>query len=103
MNMILNKSKTGLKLLLRLLICVALGTVLMISVYLIPTTQIEQHVEKSAGVFETEGSYPSFPIRYCNSDRDNYTDAWMLLEAAYNNSTITNPFQCQIIDMELKI
>ena len=91
MSRILCKTKIGLKLLARLLICVVIGTALMISVYLIPISQIEHHVEESAKVFEIEGSYPSFSIRYCNSDRDNYTDAWMLLEAAYNSKSINSP------------
>ncbi len=90
MNNLITKSKTGLKLLLILLICVAIGATLMISVYLIPTAQIESHVNNSAVLFEMEGSYPSFPIRYCNSNRDNYTDAWMLLEASYNDED-SNP------------
>lgn len=91
MSRILCKTKTGLKLLARLLICVVIGTALMISVYFIPISQIEHHVEESAKVFEREGSYPSFSISYCNSDRDNYTDAWMLLEAAYNSKSNNSP------------
>lgn len=86
------KIKPALLLLLKLLIGVALGTVLMISVYFIPTNQIEKHVGDSAEVFETEGRYPEFFVNkgiggrgYCNSRRDNVSDSFMLLEAAYNS------------------
>lgn len=77
--------KTGLKLLLILLISVAMGAALMTSVYCIPTARIESHVGNSAGLFEKEGSYPSFSLGYSNSIRDNFTDAFMLLEASYND------------------
>ncbi len=74
----------------RLLLCVLIGFLLMYTVYLLPTEQIEQHVANSAELFEKEGAYPSFTfLKYCNSDRDNYTDAWMLLEAAYNGDDTT--------------
>ena len=86
----LNKCKMGIKLIIRLLIFVLIGTVLMILVYLIPTNNIDNHVRNSAELFEKEGSYPSFSLPYCNSLRDNFTDAWMLLEASYYDEDNSN-------------
>lgn len=77
-------TKTIAAILIRLIAAVLAGTVLMLLVYLLPVAPIETHVANSADIFEEEGPYPSFTgIKYCNSDRDNYTDAWMLLEAVY--------------------
>ncbi|MBR3148840.1 MAG: hypothetical protein IKF64_01610 [Eubacterium sp.] len=77
--------KSFLFLLIRLGICILIGFILMNAVYAIPTERIEKNVAASSDIFEKEGAWPSFTeLSYCNSDRDNYTDAWMLLEAAYN-------------------
>lgn len=61
---------------------VALGFLLMIGCYALPTERISAHVAQSAAIFEKEGTYPEM-FQWCTSRRDNWTDAVMLLNAAY--------------------
>lgn len=85
--------KSVLGLALRLIACILAGTLLMILVYMIPTAPIEEHVANSADLFEEEGSYPHFGLYVPTTEiaitslRDNYTDAWMLLNAAYDGDS----------------
>ncbi len=68
-----------------MLICVILsacvGILLLCGAYILPTERIDENVRRSAEVFEREGSYPSV-VSWCTSLLDNFTDAYMLLEAA---------------------
>ncbi len=66
-----------------LLICAAIGYILLLLAYLIPADRIEPGVRGSAPVFEQEGSYP-YINSICGSNMlDNYTDALMILSAGY--------------------
>ena len=58
------------------------GYLLLVLVYCIPTERIERNVRDSANIFEREDTYHLL-IRHGNSQLDNYTDALMLLIAAY--------------------
>lgn len=58
------------------------GYLLLAVVYRIPTERMERNVRDSADIFEREGTYPQL-IRHGNAQLDNYTDALMLLVAAY--------------------
>ena len=58
-----------------------LGTLLLCGVYLLPTEPMERNVRKSAELLEHEGTYPAL-YSWCTSTLDNFTDAYMLLEAS---------------------
>lgn len=64
-----------------------LGTVLLIGVFSLPTESIYNHVKDSTYIFDIEGTYPLINE---NSSKmlDNYTDALMLSEAAYNKEDV---------------
>ena len=70
--------------LLRIIVCVLVGTLLMTLVYMIPTNKIEDNVKKSAQIFQREGNRPIL-INGITSQCDNFTDALILLEAAKKN------------------
>ncbi len=56
--------------------------VLLIFVYNLPTETMNKHLVESSSIFQNEGSYPRRG-KHGNSQLDNYTDAIMLLTAAY--------------------
>lgn len=67
-------------------ISVVLGIILLICVFAIPTDRIEENVISSVSIFEKEGTYPKLNI-IANSQLDNWTDAIILLNAAYTNDS----------------
>lgn len=71
-----------------LLASICSGTILMYAVYLLPISPIERHLKESIPVFQREGPYPK-PVSWCSSTLDNFTDALMLLTAAYNGEEST--------------
>ncbi|MBQ7521529.1 MAG: hypothetical protein IJU14_01460 [Clostridia bacterium] len=76
---------------LKVLICSAVGLVLLILVYLIPTQKTDDNVRKSAQEFF---DYSAFNwLIGENTDSlilDNYTDSWILLESAYDTRSDEN-------------
>lgn len=60
------------------------GLALMTAVYLIPTGQIRANAVSSVKVFEAEGDYPKLIPMHFNTTLDNWTDATILAEAAYD-------------------
>lgn len=87
MNYLKKIINLNLKLAYRLLICVAIGTVLISLVYMVPLQRIEKNVKESVSIFEKEGVYPNFGYKkILNSTRDNFSDALMLLEASNEKS-----------------
>ena len=58
-----------------------LGTLLLCGAYLLPTEPMEKNVRKSAEIFVRENTYPEL-YSWCTSTLDNFTDAYMLLEAS---------------------
>lgn len=71
------------KMLAVILCAVCAGAILMYAVYCLPTDSMNRHLLESAAVFEEEGSYPRY-LSWCSSTLDNFTDALMLLTAAYD-------------------
>lgn len=66
----------------RLLVCILAGTLLLTAVYCIPAEPIDAHVASSVPALAEEGPSPQL-FSWCASQLDNFTDAIMLLSAAY--------------------
>lgn len=71
-----------------LIISICLGTVFLYAAYLLPTTSMNRHLEESIPIFQAEGAYPQ-QVGWCSSTLDNFTDALMLLTAAYDGGEPT--------------
>lgn len=71
------------KLALTMAAMLALGLLLIIGVYLLPTGRMKGHVANSADTFNYEGEYPEIVQGYRNSILDNYTDALMYATAIH--------------------
>ncbi len=76
--------RLGLKLCALIVFMTILGFLLLLAVYALPTAPMEKNLAESAEVFLREGSYPVTDILGTDSRLDNYTDALMLLTAAYS-------------------
>ena len=70
----------------KLLICVALGTGLMLFVYALPTEAMRENVSRSSEIFDYEGVYPQLVNGYKYMQLDNYTDSIMLGAAIYDGN-----------------
>lgn len=68
---------------LRLLVCILAGTLLLSAVYCIPKGPIDRHVAASVPALAEEGPSPQL-FSWCASQLDNFTDAIMLMSAAYD-------------------
>ncbi len=64
-----------------LLLAACAGTLLLCGAYALPTGPIDENMRKSAEILEKEGTYPTL-FSWCLSILDNFTDSYMLLEAA---------------------
>lgn len=64
-------------------LCALLGLLPLLAVFALPTEPIEANVSASADVFAREGSYPRVNALGANTKLDNFTDALMLMNAAY--------------------
>lgn len=64
-----------------ILCAILLGTALLTAVQLLPIRNIQKNVQRSAVVFQTEGSYPDL-FSWCSSSLDNFTDALILLTSS---------------------
>lgn len=60
------------------------GLALMTAVYILPTGPIKANVEKSVEIFRVESNYPKLIQYHFNTTLDNWTDATILAEAAYD-------------------
>ncbi len=76
-----NPVKTAGIMLACLLLSAVIGTLLLFGAYCLPTGPIDENVRKSAEVFTAENTYRSI-FSWCTSMLDNFTDSYMLLEAA---------------------
>ncbi len=76
--------RLGLKLCSLVVFMIILGFLLLLAVYGLPTAPMEKNLAESAEVFLREGSYPVTDILGADTRLDNYTDALMLLTAAYS-------------------
>ncbi len=66
------------------LIAALVGTGLLTAVYLLPADAMANHMDASAEVILREGEYPQL-YSWCTSQLDNYTDAIILMNAAYDS------------------
>lgn len=89
MNLSLNLKKV-IKLIVKmgitLLASIYIGVVLLVMAYLLPVSNMQQHLKESISVFAYEGTYPVL-VGWSTSDLDNFTDALMLLTAVYEDDT----------------
>ena len=74
-------AKTIGSMVLTLILSAVIGTALLCAAYALPTEAIDANVRKSAEVMEQEGTYPTL-FSWCLSTLDNFTDSYMLIEAA---------------------
>lgn len=95
MNNISKTDSTGVfkiiaRCLLILLFSAIIGFVLLLLVYMIPTTHMKTNMEQDTAVLKKEGVYPAINWMYSNT-LDNFTETLMLGEAVYDsNDTLVN-------------
>lgn len=65
-----------------LLLCICLGTGLIILAYSVPVERMEPQMRQARQIFEEEGAYPVLSD-LCTSQLDNWSDANMILAAVY--------------------
>lgn len=70
------------KLLILLFISIAVGILLLMGVYALPTAPMLEHVKESSRAFQIEGYYPVLDPKH-NTLLDNWTDSVMLGDAIY--------------------
>lgn len=63
----------------------ALGTVLLVAVYMLPTGTMCENVSRSADIMREEGNYPLLDQNCQTSKIDNWTDSLMLMAAAFED------------------
>ncbi len=68
------------------ILSVAMGCILMISVYLLPTDRIRDNIAETSEMLEREGVYYQWAEGYKNAQSDNYSDASLYLNAMYPGS-----------------
>lgn len=69
--------------LLRIVICILIGTLLLSAVFLLPAEPMDRNLGKSAPIFAEEGVYPTL-YSWCTSQLDSTTDALILMISACN-------------------
>lgn len=62
------------------------GYFLLCLVYALPEEPIQNNVRESCAVFESEGAYKELIAGHKDSQLDNFTDALMLIEAAFKSN-----------------
>lgn len=65
---------------------IALGFILIVLTYLLPTNRIRENVEESIYTFYKEKAYYAVVDRYKGTQLDNYTDAIMISNAMYDGT-----------------
>lgn len=65
---------------------IGVGAIMMSVVYLLPTNEMKNNVQRSTALYDYEGVYPQLMSGYKMSQLDNSTDATMLLNAIYPGS-----------------
>lgn len=65
----------------------ALGFLLLMGVFLLPTGRITENLSESLWTFKQEGNYPIINRHYVGSTWDNFTDSLLLQEAAFSDSS----------------
>lgn len=69
-----------------ILASVVVGFILLVGVYLLPTTQIRRNVAVASEQISEEGGYYQWAKGYKNAQSDTYTDASLYLNAMYPGS-----------------
>lgn len=64
-------------------ISILAGAILLILVYMLPTHEMKNNVQRSTAIYDYEGVYPQLMSGYKMSQLDNCTDAYMLLNAIF--------------------
>lgn len=68
----------------KLIICIGIGTGLILLVYILPVEPMKENVARSSEIFNYEGTYPQLVSGYKYTQLDNFTDSLMLGTAIYN-------------------
>lgn len=61
------------------------GYLLLVLVYLLPVDRVQENLSKSVDILTTEREYHRVIPGYISTQLDNYTDSWMMGNAAYDN------------------
>lgn len=61
------------------------GWMLLMAVYLLPVGRMQDNLSGSVGILEAEREYHRVIPGYVGTQLDNYTDAWMMGNAAYDS------------------
>ena len=94
----MNFIKDKLYIILYPLFSIIIGAFLLISIYAIPTDNINNNISDSIELLWNEMDYPNQTPNYMNTIRDNYTDAIMLNIVSYDRdgslllNAFSNPF-----------
>lgn len=64
---------------------IAGGYILLAFAYLLPVEPMQKNLAESAGILNTEREYHRVIPGYVSTQLDNYTDAWMMGNAVYDN------------------
>ena len=67
-----------------ILMAALIGTLMLTAAYLLPTKMMKENMDLSAATILHEGTYPKL-FDWCTSQLDNYTDAIILMNAAYDS------------------
>jgi hypothetical protein len=64
---------------------ILIGYLLMVLAYMLPTAPMRDNISQSVNVFDTEREYHRVISGYISTQLDNYTDAWMVGKAIFDN------------------
>lgn len=93
--------KKVLKLFGYVIVSVALGCLLMILVYKLPTEPMAANIARSSEIFNYEGVYPSWTVGYKSTQLDNWTEGYVLCSAIYPvKNTVKDAMNNPIIEYE---
>lgn len=80
-------AKTLGKSILLVVVCAVAGLLLLLAAFSLPSGRTQENMATSAAIFAKEGAYPQVNTLGANSQLDNFTDALMLMNAAYVEDT----------------
>lgn len=81
---------------------ILIGTLLLFSVYALPTDPMKANARRSTEIYDYEGVYPQLMWGYKMSQLDNCTDATMLLNAIYEGKQSVIERAMQVYRTEYK-
>jgi hypothetical protein len=80
-----NVMKNLIKAVIIAIVGIIVGYMLMLIVYMLPTEPMKDNISQSANIFDTEREYHRVIPGYISTQLDNYTDAWMVGNAIFDN------------------